>query len=45
MGYFGGNPELVRAARVDDVFSILDYENFHTEYEEKFIELNKNSPD
>lgn len=43
MGYYGGNPDFVRKAPVDDIISILDYENYNIEYEKKFADLNRES--
>ncbi len=40
-GYFGGNPDAVKAAPVDTVLKILHYETFESEYERAYTELNK----
>lgn len=41
MGYYSGDPEKVRNARVDDVFNILDYEKFKDLYELTLIKINE----
>jgi hypothetical protein len=41
MGYYGGDPDRVRAARVDDVMSILSYEDFISDYELTFQHINE----
>jgi hypothetical protein len=41
-GYFGGDPAQVRAASIDDVFRVLEYENFLSEYEFTEYKLNEN---
>jgi hypothetical protein len=40
-GYYGGDPDAVRRARVDDVMAILEYEEFLSDFEDAFAELNK----
>ncbi len=40
-GYFGGDPGQVRKAPIDDVFRILDYENFLSDYEFTEYKLNE----
>lgn len=40
-GYFGGDPARVRAASIDDVFRILEYENFLSDYEFTEYKLNE----
>lgn len=40
-GYFSGDPERVRRASIDDVFRILDYENFLSDYEFTEYKLNE----
>ncbi len=40
-GYFGGDPKAVLDAPVDSVQSILEYENFSSEYEKEYLFLNK----
>lgn len=42
-GYYGGNPEFVRQAPITDVFDILAYEEFLSEYEYTEYELNSPS--
>jgi len=39
-GYYSGDPGKVRKAPVDDVFRILDYENFLSDYEFTEYKLN-----
>ena len=39
--YYGGDPERVLQAPTDHVLSLLEFDNFTTEYEEVFLELNK----
>lgn len=41
MGYFGGDPDKVRAARVDTVLNVLAYANFVNELEEVARVINK----
>lgn len=41
-GYYGGDVERVLAARGDLVLAALQYEVFKGEYEDVFVELNKN---
>lgn len=43
-GYYGGNPAFVRQAPIDDVISILDYENFLGEYEFTEFKMNEKTP-
>ena len=40
-GYFGGDPSKVRQATIDDVFRILEYENFLSDYEFTEYKLNE----
>ena len=41
MGYFGGDPDKVRVARVDTVMNVLSYSTFLTELESVAREINK----
>jgi hypothetical protein len=41
-GYYGGDPQKVREARLDDVLSILEYEGFLQDYE--IVDYNINNP-
>lgn len=41
IGFYGGDPEKVLKARVDFVIAALDYDNFLTDYDNTFQELNK----
>jgi len=40
-GYYGGNPEAILQAPVTVVIGMLDYEGFIDDYENAYIELNK----
>ena len=40
-GYYSGDPGKVKQAPIDDVFRILDYENFLSEYEFTEYKLNE----
>ncbi len=40
-GYYGGDPSKVRQASIDDVFRVLDYENFLSEYEFTEYKINE----
>lgn len=40
-GYFNGDPVAVLRAPVDVVENILSYEDFASEYETEYVELNK----
>lgn len=42
-GYYGGDVDSVRKARVDDVVSILQYESFLSDYEEEFMGANRDN--
>lgn len=41
LGYFNGDPEQVLDARVDTVLAILHFESFQNDYDDKYVELNK----
>jgi len=43
MGFFGGDPDKVRTARVDTVMNVLAYSSFLTDIEEVAGELNKDA--
>jgi hypothetical protein len=40
-GYYGGDPEKVLRGRIDHVLAIVEYEQFHIDYEFAHYELNK----
>jgi hypothetical protein len=40
-GYYGGDPEKVLSARVDIVMDLIDYEAFTSDYEARYMELNR----
>lgn len=40
-GYYGGDPDAVKAAPADTVLTILHYEAFETAYEIAYSELNR----
>ena len=40
-GYGGGDPERVMRMRGDVVLAALEYEKFQTEYQDVFLEMNR----
>jgi hypothetical protein len=40
-GYYSSNPELILKARVDIIIDLLVYENFLDDFQNAYIELNK----
>lgn len=44
-GYYGGNPMMILDCPVDVVIGMLEYEDFENEYENAYIELNKERED
>lgn len=40
-GFYGGDPDRVRRARVDDVVNVLGYTSFLNELEDVVREMNK----
>jgi hypothetical protein len=40
MGYYGGNPDLIKRAPVDSVLHIINYENFEIDLRAAHKELN-----
>jgi hypothetical protein len=40
-GYYNSDPRKVLEARVDDVMNIYNYENFISDFEDTYYEMNK----
>lgn len=40
LGYYGGNPELIRKAPLDVVLQIINYENFAIDLQTAYREMN-----
>lgn len=42
-GYYGGDPEKVLQGRVDHILDAIEFERFTADFEDAYIEMNKES--